>query len=155
VSSLKPNEIILNSEMYVIRPIPLIRALKLTNLIRTYVAKGSSVIKIATNQEIEALARFVQVMAMVNELVPDDVFEQDFVQFVYYLTGIPIEALQDVSTEELVDAMPAILEGSRFQAILSKLFSQVASTGVAQGLNGVNTDATLETAEIVVKAKAK
>lgn len=117
MAQLKPSDKVkLGSEEYDIRPMTLAQSMRALQLTVSYMGKGSGVVRAFAAKEDgdDTLERIARVMTAVAVVVDEEQFQRDFLEFLSCITKIPQDTLLEQDTAELIDALPKILERSRF-----------------------------------------
>ena len=113
----------LSGTTYIIKPINIVSAIRLTNLGRVYFAKGSDVIK-AFAHKVEgedSYTRIANALEALNAKVSSEELEQDILLFLHLVSDIPTEDLEQISLEDLIDASPDIIKYSGLSSVFNKM----------------------------------
>lgn len=107
---------------YEIKPLGLVSGIRVLNILRIYLARGAKLTQVFMQRipEESDYERFSRAFAAMNDIVGPEDLERDIVNLLHLTTGIDHEILVEMSLETVIDALPAIFEGSRIASIVRK-----------------------------------
>lgn len=146
----EPNTVTVGGSEYLIKPINVVQTVRVTNMARSYIAKTSTVLEVfMRSKDEDTYRRASKALETLGQVLSDEELEQDIIKFVHLISDIPQDVLAEAPMEDLLDALPKILELSHVNSLLKKLNSlQSAVPKLTASLASVEQQATQITSDI-------